>query len=200
MITLLSTLSMPFSTHEKCPVMSCALRLTADRPGLVLDVGANGGCEMNLALAQGRQVISVECLASAYWELLQEPRFRAHQNLTLLHACAGDAVNMTLLHLAAESSSVLQENVAQGPEAVKAHKAQRLASNAHVEAEITVPLDLLVPVETSVALIKVDVQGAEGGVLRGLRRTIERDRPLITFEYTANHQSYRRRWVVQGNV
>ena len=85
----------PFKIKESCPLMTCALRLAAGRPGLVLDVRANGGCESNLALMAGRKVIAVECLASAYWELLQEPRLRSHQNLTLLHTCAGAVVNIT---------------------------------------------------------------------------------------------------------
>ena len=105
--SILLILSLPFRIKESCPLMTCALRLAAGRPGLVLDVGANGGCESNLALMAGRKVIAVECLASAYWELQQEPRFRSHQNLTLLHTCAGAVVNITTLYLASDSSSLM---------------------------------------------------------------------------------------------
>ena len=50
--------------------------------------------------------------------------------------------------------------------------------------EITVPLralDDLIP-KGEVDLIKIDVEGAELGVLRGARRLIERSQPIIMFE------------------
>ena len=52
--------------------------------------------------------------------------------------------------------------------------------------EIRVPLrtlDELIPPELPVALIKVDVEGGEGAVLRGGVETIRRNKPLILFEH-----------------
>ena len=43
----LLVLSLPFRIKESCPLMTCALRLAAGRPGLVLDVGANGAVAAN---------------------------------------------------------------------------------------------------------------------------------------------------------
>jgi FkbM family methyltransferase len=197
--SFLLVLSLPFRIKESCPLMTCALRLAAGRPGLVLDVGANGGCESNLALMAGRKVIAVECLASAYWELLQEPRFRSHPNLTLLHTCAGAVVNITTLYLASDSSSLMEENVAHGVEAGKAKKSRKANANMRAESEVIVPLDLLVPAAEPVALIKIDVQGAEAGVLRGLRRTLARHLPIVTFEYISHHPGYREKWSTNGN-
>ena len=47
----------------------------------------------------------------------------------------------------------------------------------------TEALDTLIPVATSIALVKIDVEGAEGLVMRGARRTLERCRPFVIFEH-----------------
>jgi FkbM family methyltransferase len=52
--------------------------------------------------------------------------------------------------------------------------------------EITVALhtlDELVPDGTSIAMIKIDVEGGEEAALRGAMEVIRRDRPLILFEH-----------------
>ena len=197
---VIASLAMPFRMKERCPLMTCVLRLAMHRPGIVVDIGANGGCETRLALSHGRRVVAFECLASAYWELLQEPLFRTHQNLTLLHVCAGSSVNVSSLHLASDSSSLMSENVAHGPEENKAKEARK-AANAATESVVVVPADQLLPPGEAVALVKIDVQGAEWAVLKGLQVTIRRHLPVVTFEYLLNHPSYNNsnRWSTQGN-
>jgi len=196
---LIASLAMPFSKHEQCPLMRCALRLAAQTPGIVVDVGANGGCETNLALSHGRQVVAMECLAASYWELLQESRFRTNRNLTLLHACAGSSVNASLLHLVSDSSSLMVENIDHGPEAAKAKLAMKKGGGARTESVVVVPVDQLLPPGVPISLIKIDVQGAEGAVLRGLQHTLRHYMPVVTFEYLMKHPNYRSRWKTQGN-
>ena len=186
-------LAMKFSAHEHCPLMRCAMRLAEQRPGLVLDVGANGGCETHMALTMGRRVVAVECLASAYAELLAEPKLRTHRNLTLLHACAGESVNVSKLHLASDSSSLDAQNVATSQEAAKAAKEWQ-ARGTRDESVVVVPGDLLLPPEARVALVKVDVQGTEYSVLAGLRGTLKQHQPVVTFEHARNLAGYKNRW------
>jgi len=45
------------------------------------------------------------------------------------------------------------------------------------------PLDVLVLADVVVRLIKIDVEGAEMGVLRGAERILTRDRPYVLFEH-----------------
>ena len=53
-----------------------------------------------------------------------------------------------------------------------------------VEIEVTVArLDDMVPTDTPVDFVKIDVEGAELGVLRGGRRMLARCRPHVVFEH-----------------
>lgn len=44
-------------------------------------------------------------------------------------------------------------------------------------------LDKLIPSDTKIDMIKIDVEGAEFGVLKGAFETIKRDQPLVLFEF-----------------
>jgi len=170
--------------------MQMLLDRAASKRGIVIDVGANGGCEMATALRSRRRVIGVECLASAYHELLSAPQIAGHPNATLLHACASNRIGRAELNLASDSSSLIEANVRWGPESPKVPK-----TGAMREPVVLVPLDELLAPTEHIAVIKVDVQGAEYNVLQGLLRTITRDHPLIGYESVVGRQ-----FVKQGNV
>jgi hypothetical protein len=46
-----------------------------------------------------------------------------------------------------------------------------------------VAVDTLIPADTHVTFIKIDVQGCDLRALRGLRQTLDRCRPPVVFEY-----------------
>jgi len=188
--------ALEFSAQRKCPIMLEALRMALDQPGIVVDIGANGGCEMNAALHHGRHVIGVECLASAYQELLSYEPISQHPNASLLHICAGRRTGMTHLLLASDSSSLYAENVAGGKERKKAASlcpeggcsssalksaTPKVGGAVLRQAVVLVPLDDIVQ-ESRVAVIKVDTQGSEFEALLGMLNTIRRDRPVIVYE------------------
>ena len=179
---------MRYNEHRKCPLMDSLLQRATLKEGMVIDVGANGGCEMTTALRYGRRVIGVECLESAYHELRGVPHIAGHPNATLLHVCASNNISMAELNLARDSSSLIEANVRWERESQKVPK-----TGATREPVVLVPLDMLLPTAEHVAVIKVDVQGAEYDVLRGLLRTITRDHPVIGYE--ANGE-----FVNRGNV
>ena len=160
----------------RCPLMELMLRVARARPGIVVDVGANGGCEMDRALKAGRKVIGVECLASAYHEL-QEPPIGVHPNATLLLACASNVTGIVELNLANDSSSMIERNVPGGGESRKRPRTGRLR-----QPVVALPLDTVLSPAQRVAIIKIDVQGFEGHVLTGALRTIAKHAPFLYYE------------------
>ena len=54
----------------------------------------------------------------------------------------------------------------------------------------TCPLDELIPAETRIDFIKVDVEGAELGVLQSARQIIQRCRPHVVFEHGRGGSEY----------
>lgn len=168
--------------------MARALKLAMGKPGVVIDVGANGGEQTQQGVDAGRKVIAIECLRKAYNELVA--MFHLNRNVTLLHACAGGRPGMGALHLADDSSSMIATNVQLGPEKKKTLK---MYNKIHgTEDVLIIPLDILLP-GTSVALLKVDTQGNEYSVFSGARSIIQRERPIIMFENAT-------RFASQGDV
>ena len=141
-----------------------ALLGPAPQPGTFVDVGANGGWETRLALAAGMNVLAVECLPEAYQELRVIFHGMPAARLRLLHACASNSTGVATLHRAADSSSMVLNNVQSGPEALKAGKERTKESQVH-----SVVLDSeLLPTGTpdsaslrvDVRLVKIDTQVA----------------------------------------
>lgn len=145
-----------------------------------------------MAHRAGRRVYAFECLAQAYAELL--PILRPlHPNITLVHACAGEHTRIGELHLAFDSSSMHAENAERAPmHSAERQKARRDASQegTKVQAVLVQPLDGLFPAPNAgngtrtdpIALLKVDTQGSELSVLRGVQQLLARDRPVILHE------------------
>ncbi len=178
-------LSLPYNTRGRPNEgLRRALQLVKDQPGAIIDVGANGGAEARMGSQAGRHVFSFECLASAYGELANNPEFRALPNVTLVHACAGAEPKLAVFHHAQDSSSLIAANTEHGLELKKSQR-----ELVRTEAVLVQPLDPYFLGNTTspsaasrVALIKVDTQGTEASVLRGLRGVIARDRPVIMYE------------------
>ena len=193
------------------PMMEATVKLAENKTGIVLDVGANGGFQSWTAFNLGRRVYAVECLASAYASLLE--MFAAVDNeqpscsklalkkkiadpnaafectvddskpsVSVLHACAANETGMARLHLAADSSSLRFHSVI-------VHQAERVKAKAELgktgrssELELTVRLDSLF-LDTPVAVLKVDTQGTEYGVISGASELLARWRPIVMYEY-----------------
>ena len=90
-------------------------------------------------------------------------------------------MQLSTLHLADDSSSLVKHNVLLGRELEK-HREVGLREGRTTETALVIPLDSLFHAET-VALVKVDTQGSEENVLRGMQKILDQ-RPVIMYEET----------------
>lgn len=150
----------------------------AVRPGdRVADIGASYGV-YTYALARRGALVEAfepqpECVEILRAYAAAVPAVRVHP--VGLGATAGAA---RLISLGAD----------RGPEArLRAAPPDGLAGTGGAGAVSVAALDDIAAGPWS--LLKIDVEGGEGDVLRGARRTIERDRPLIFVEVEQRHLS-----------
>lgn len=133
----------------------------------VLDVGANiGFTALRLARRTTGRVIGVEADPANYARCMRNLALNAVPNLTVLNLGVSDH---------------------EGPGTISRPNAHNLGMNriGGVGAPITlVTLDKLVDEQDlkRVALVKIDVEGHEGHVLRGAKRTLETSRPVLFME------------------
>lgn len=159
--------------------MARALHDAHHLDGIVIDVGANGGAQTSTALIYGRKVLAFECLSDAYNAMLKQ--IGANPSVRLIKACVGSKVGLAQLHLAQDSSSMFANAITHGDEKRKARE-QHTAQGRTIEDTVVVPLDLLLREDEPVAVVKIDVQGAERNVFEGMKRLLLRWRPGLMFE------------------
>ncbi len=145
----------------------------------VVDVGANIGYYTLLAArlvgASGR-VIALEPSSANYRLLTQNVALNGYENVTVLNLAAGEKPGQVRLYLDPANfgnCSLSSANVPVGA--------------GSEEVEVTT-LDHLLDAGVfggRVDLIKLDVQGAQGLVLRGAQRTLGRFRPKIMMEFAS---------------
>ena len=162
---------------ENKPQMLDALEFARPRcppPGLVIDVGANGGRETEQARHAGYEVVSVECLTREYMKL--QERWKDERRITLLNGCASDSLTLQRFSEAGAGSSLHPEAVSRDEELKNFRKNKERVTNV-----ITFPLDPLIESreQQPVCVVKIDTQGHEISVMRGVERTIRKHKPVV---------------------
>lgn len=161
--------------------MSTALAMAKSKRGVVIDVGAATAIQTKMAYQDGRKVYSLECLSSEHGKL-QPVLFPLQPNVTLIHACAGANVELAKLYLAQDSSSLIPDSVFKTVGGVRKSGESQNKDQRTYEDVLIVQLDMVIPRDEPVALIKVDVQGAEYAVFQGAKHIIARDKPVVMYE------------------
>jgi FkbM family methyltransferase len=157
-----------FMTDEK----EFALLDSFLRPGdWALDIGANvGHYTLRMAELVGREgrVVAVEPVPDTFALLAANARLFRYENVSLLNIAASDRV---------ASMSIEIPQFAGG---LTNYYQARLASSEDGLRVLTLPIDsLALP---AVRLVKIDVEGHELPVLRGMRALLERDHPALIVE------------------
>lgn len=154
---------------------ACAfLRAFVPRGGLVFDIGANTGVMVERYLALGARVVAVEPTPELASRL--ERRYGGRR-VAVERAAVGDREGMAMLHVCSQSShSTLSdrrlEETHGGPEA------RALQYERDLETPVTT-LDALIARHGTPAHLKVDVEGFEDSVFRGLSAPVA----TVSFEY-----------------
>jgi FkbM family methyltransferase len=147
------------------------------KPGdWAVDVGANVGHYTlrmsNLVGATGR-VVAIEPVPNTFTLLAANARIFRHANVTLLNLAASDRLAECGIHIPRFYEGL--QNYYQARLDVDGTDAVRV---------LTFAIDAL-SLPVAVRLVKIDVEGHELAVLRGMRGLLERARPVIIVETSA---------------
>jgi FkbM family methyltransferase len=136
-----------------------------------LDIGANVGHytkRMAELVGPSGRVIALEPVPDTFSLLAANVRMFAHANVSLLNVAASDRIaiaDMQVPRFANGLSNYYQASLSAGSGGL---------------AVLTLPIDeLSLP---TVRLVKIDVEGHELPALRGMRRLLQRDHPVLIVE------------------
>jgi FkbM family methyltransferase len=139
----------------------------------VIDVGANVGhytAKMSQLVGPAGRVIALEPVPKTFELLAHNARHFAHANVTLLNIAASDR------------SAVLGMEV---PEVRAGAYLAHVTENATGLNILSMPLDSLT-LPNPVRLVKIDAEGHELAVLRGMTGLLDRDRPKLIVEVSSD--------------
>ncbi|MGE3619305.1 MAG: FkbM family methyltransferase [Acidimicrobiia bacterium] len=146
------------------------------RPGMdFLDVGANVGFFTMLAariVGPAGRAVAIEPVPANVAQVRANARRNRLSNVEVLEMAAGDAVGTTTLVLAAHPGGAAIASAGDPPDAT-----------GTIDVEVTT-VDALVAAGRipAPAVVKVDVEGAEAAVLRGMAATLAEHRPVVLVE------------------
>lgn len=148
------------------------------KPGdTFIDVGANSGFFTLLAsrrVGPGGRILAFEPVPSMRGQLQANLSLNAATNVVVYDVALSNTAGERLFH--------------EGPPGHKGLSSLRSLDNVTTTFPVkTLPLDELVTASDTVALIKIDVEGAEQLVIDGMRRLIEQQKPSIVVEVTDNY-------------
>ena len=180
--------------QAKLPVHSNAnvnlvYQLLLEEKGAFIDIGANVGFMTNLALSMGRKVYSIEPISYNVAKLCEGDRQRQRQRspstsageLILYQAAVGPTCHESVIitrpsdetgyfdQTSLTRGNVNQKNTVQ--EHIPMVSIDSLFYNRSADGSVAVDRNPTVP---HIALIKIDVQGHELGVVQGMRQLLSR--------------------------
>jgi FkbM family methyltransferase len=158
-----------FVTEEK----EYALLESFLRPGdWALDIGANVGhytMRMSQLVGAAGRVIALEPVPDTFALLAANARLFAYANVSLVNAAASDRI------------ATLSFEIPRFPDGLPNYYQARFSGDRTGLAVLALPVDALA-LPVTVRLVKVDVEGHEMAVLKGMRRLLERDHPVLIVE------------------
>lgn len=161
------------------------------RGGVFYDVGANVGFFSLLAARfVGREgsVYCFEPVTENAATIRRNAELNSMKNISIFDVAVGCASGVSELHLSKwDGGASLSGSEAPTPKPVEVRSVPVVALDEIVSAK-----ELRAP-----TLVKIDVEGAELGVIRGMLETISKFKPVVIYEVDdGNRASFERRWEV----
>lgn len=138
----------------------------------VIDVGANIGHyskRFSDIVGPAGRVISIEPIPATFSLLSANASLFKNSNITLINAAASDSVDIVSFSIPTLPSGLNNY-----------YMAQIDAANGSIRV-LSAPIDSL-PIPKRVSLVKIDVEGHELATLNGMKRLIEKDKPVLIVE------------------
>lgn len=151
-----------------------ALDKYVSRGDWVIDIGANIGhytCQLSNIVGPNGRVIAFEPILTTFALLAANVQRLEYSNVTLINAAASDETTVTGMSMPIFASGL--ENF---------YRAS--ISDERNETDLNIlamPVDNL-NLQNKVGFIKIDAEGHEPSVVRGLHKLLERDKPRIVIE------------------
>jgi FkbM family methyltransferase len=159
-----------FRTHEREFEMLAEFVGPGD---WVADVGANVGhytARLSRLVGPGGRVLAFEPVPRTFELLAANSRHFPHANVTLMNLALSDAPQLCGMEVPGGEGG-----------AYLAHLTSR-DTGLNI---VCLPLDTL-PLPAPLRLVKIDAEGHELSVLRGMAHTLERDRPALIVEVSSS--------------
>lgn len=151
---------------------------TMEQP-VVLDVGANVGHHTLFAAMHSKEVFSFEPFAEVAEKLKEKIAANRLTNVTLFEFALGEQ-NELAAYLKPST-----HNTGTGSFAKSGNEGETLSLPVRVGDEVLAEQNI-----KDIHFIKIDTEGFEPFVLRGLKNTLERCRPLVFFEWTQGERRF----------
>jgi FkbM family methyltransferase len=138
----------------------------------VADVGANVGhytARLSRLVGPAGRVLAIEPVPRTFELLAANSRQFAHANVTLLNVALSDGPGLAGMDVPSGAGGPYLAHLTPGPAALRV---------------LCLPFDAL-PLPARLRLVKIDAEGHELAVLRGMARTLERDRPALIVEVSS---------------
>jgi FkbM family methyltransferase len=158
------------------PELTAAIEEVVEAGWTCADVGAHVGnvtdTLVRLVGKKGR-VVAFEAHPSNADELRH--RFKRDRNVEVVNAAAGDGTSERLALYAGRNDNSTEWNVV-------GHDVEGKPTRLELEVP-AIALDNWFAGETPLHFVKIDVEGAEGFVLAGMRRLLREQRPVLAIEF-----------------
>lgn len=159
-----------YGYYEKDAILTWEQMIQAD--AVVLDIGANTGYYSIIAAKKSRHIYAFEPGSSNRKKLEENTRLNKLDNITVLPYAVSDKQGDTELFIAGDNNTGM--NSLEQPGNFSGHKeVVAVVSIDDWVAENNIP---------GISLIKIDVEGSEMKVLKGMQAVIEEQKPVFFME------------------